>query len=67
MMKVNGFAKAEEQVRPVIENERPCSHRITVIAAGQQFDKKDGKMLPVEASSWAKDIIQEDELQAATE
>jgi CheY-like chemotaxis protein len=40
---------------------------ITVIAAGQQFDQKDGKMLPVKPSSWVNDIIQEDELQAATE
>ena len=40
---------------------------ITVIAAGQQFDQKDGKMLPVRPSSWVNDIIQEDELQAATE
>ena len=40
---------------------------ITVLAAGQQFSAKDGKMLPVDASLWVKDLIQLDELQAATE
>ena len=40
---------------------------ITVVAAGQQFDKKDGKMLPVDSNAWVKDLIQLDELQAAGE
>ena len=39
---------------------------ITVVAAGEQFDKKDGKMLPASPSSWVKDLIELDELQAAT-
>ena len=40
---------------------------ITVIAAGQQFDKKDGKMLPVNSNLWVKDLIEVDELQATME
>ncbi|MGA2555488.1 MAG: hypothetical protein ABSG04_04365, partial [Verrucomicrobiota bacterium] len=40
---------------------------ITVVAAGEQFDKKDGKMLPASPSAWVKDLIELDELQAATE
>ena len=40
---------------------------ITIVAAGQQFDRKDGKMLPVHSSAWVKDMIQMDEVQAANE
>jgi hypothetical protein len=40
---------------------------ITILAAGQQFAKKDGKMLPLDTSLWVKDLIQLDELQAAVE
>jgi hypothetical protein len=40
---------------------------ITVISAGQQFDKSDGKVLPASTSVWVKDMIELDELQAATE
>ena len=40
---------------------------VTVIAAGQQFDKKDGKMLAASPTLWVKDMIELDELQAATE
>ncbi|HXR08702.1 MAG TPA: response regulator [Candidatus Acidoferrum sp.] len=39
---------------------------ITVVAAGEQFDKKDGKMLPASPSAWVKDLVELDELQAAT-
>jgi hypothetical protein len=38
-----------------------------VISAGQQFDKKDGKVLPASPPLWVKDMIELDELQAATE
>jgi CheY-like chemotaxis protein len=40
---------------------------ITVISAGQQFDKKDGKPLAASPPLWVKDMIELDELQAATE
>jgi hypothetical protein len=40
---------------------------ITVIAAGQQFARKDGKMLPAKASEWVKDLIEVDELQSVME
>lgn len=40
---------------------------ITIIAAGQQFDPKEGKMLPVNAGSWVKEFIELDQLQASTE
>jgi DNA-binding response OmpR family regulator len=40
---------------------------ITIIAAGQQFARKDGKMLPVSPSLYVKDLIQLDELQAISE
>jgi hypothetical protein len=40
---------------------------ITVVAAGQQFAAKDGKMLPVDSNIWVKDLIQLDEVQAASE
>jgi hypothetical protein len=40
---------------------------ITVIAAGQQFAKKDGKMLSTETPMFTEDLIQLDELQAANE
>jgi hypothetical protein len=40
---------------------------ITIIGAGQQFDKKEGKMLPVSANSWVKEMIELDELQAASQ
>jgi hypothetical protein len=39
---------------------------ITVVAAGQRFDQKDGKMLPSTNTAWGKDLIELDELQAAT-
>jgi len=40
---------------------------ITIIAAGQQFARKDGKPLPVSTSSYVEDLIQLDELQAITD
>jgi hypothetical protein len=40
---------------------------ITIIAAGQQFARKDGKMLPVSADIWVNDFIQLDQLQAIIE
>jgi hypothetical protein len=40
---------------------------ITIIAAGEQFSRKEGKMLPVSPALWVKDLIQLDELQASTE
>jgi DNA-binding response OmpR family regulator len=40
---------------------------ITIIAAGEQFTRKDGKMLPGSPSLYVKDLIQLDELQAITE
>jgi hypothetical protein len=40
---------------------------ITVVAAGQQFDKKEGKPLAASPALWVKDLIELDELQAATE
>ncbi len=40
---------------------------ITVIAAGQQFDKKDGKVQAASPPLWVKDMIELDELQAVTE
>jgi hypothetical protein len=40
---------------------------ITVIAAGQQFDPKEGKTLAVSPPLWVKEMIELDELQAATE
>ena len=40
---------------------------ITVIAAGEQFTKKDGKMPSTSASLYVKDLIQLDELQAEME
>ena len=40
---------------------------ITVVAAGQQFDTKDGKALAASPTLWVKDMIELDELQAATE
>ena len=39
----------------------------TIIGAGQQFTRKDGNMLPTSSGLCAKDLIQLDELQAATE
>jgi CheY-like chemotaxis protein len=39
---------------------------ITIIAAGEQFDRKDGKILPRSANSWVKELIELDELDAAT-
>jgi hypothetical protein len=44
-----------------------CENGITVVAAGQQFDTKDGKALAASPSRWVKDMIELDELQAATE
>jgi hypothetical protein len=40
---------------------------ITVVAAGQQFDRKDGKVLAASPPSWVKDLIELDELQAISE
>ena len=40
---------------------------ITVIAAGQQFDPKEGKVLAVSPPLWVKDMIELDELQAVIE
>jgi hypothetical protein len=40
---------------------------ITVIAAGQQFARKEGKSLPVDSNVWVKDLIQLDEVQAVME
>ena len=40
---------------------------ITIVAAGQQFCKKEGKMLPVGTTAWVKELIELDELQAATD
>jgi hypothetical protein len=40
---------------------------INIITAGQEFDKKEGKMLPVNPDLWAKEIVQLDELQSAAE
>jgi DNA-binding response OmpR family regulator len=40
---------------------------ITIVAAGQQFNGKDGKRLSASASSWVKELIELDELDASTE
>jgi hypothetical protein len=40
---------------------------ITIVAAGQQFARIDGKMLPTKSNEWVKDLIQLDQLQAAGE
>ena len=40
---------------------------ITVVAAGQQFDPKDGKALAASPSYWVKEMIELDELQAMSE
>jgi hypothetical protein len=40
---------------------------ITVLSAGQQFSKKDGKMIPLDSTAWVKELIQIDELAAITE
>jgi len=40
---------------------------VTIITAGQQFTKQDGKMLPVSDNKWVKDFIELDELQAMLE
>jgi hypothetical protein len=40
---------------------------ITIIAAGEQFTRKDGKMLSASPSLYVKDLIQLDELQAINE
>jgi hypothetical protein len=40
---------------------------ITIVAAGQQFARKDGKMLPVDSNAWVKEMIQLDQVQAAGE
>lgn len=40
---------------------------ITIVTAGQQFTRKDGKMLPVHGDEWVKELIQLDEVQAADE
>jgi DNA-binding response OmpR family regulator len=40
---------------------------VTVVAAGQQFTRKDGKTLPLASSLYVKDLIELDEIQAAAE
>ena len=40
---------------------------ITVVAPGQQFDTKEGKAFVAPPTMWVKDMIELDELQAATE
>ena len=40
---------------------------VTVLAAGQQFDKKDGKPFAASPTFWVKDMIELDELQAVSE
>jgi hypothetical protein len=40
---------------------------VTLIEAGQQYTKKDGKMLAASPPEWVKDLIQLDELQAVTD
>lgn len=40
---------------------------ITIIPAGQQFTREEGKMFPIFAPLWVKDMIELDELQAITE
>jgi hypothetical protein len=40
---------------------------ITTIAAGQQFTKQDGKLLPLSRTSYDKDLVQLDKLQGATD
>jgi CheY-like chemotaxis protein len=40
---------------------------ITIVAAGEQFERKDGKMLPASPSSWVKELIELDDLEASTE
>ena len=40
---------------------------ITVVAAGQQFDKKEGKAFVAPPTLWVKDMIELDELEAATQ
>jgi len=40
---------------------------ITVVAAGQQFDQKEGKAFVAPPTLWVKEMIELDELQAATE
>jgi len=40
---------------------------VTIIAAGQQFSRKDGKMIPLSTNLWVKDLIQLDELHAAAD
>jgi hypothetical protein len=39
----------------------------TIIAAGQQFSRQNGKMLPLSGASYVKDLVQLDELQASTD
>ena len=40
---------------------------VTIIEPGQQYTRKDGKMLAASPSEWVKDLVQLDELQAATD
>ena len=40
---------------------------ITVVAAGQQFDPRDGQALAASPSDWVKEMIELDELQAMSE
>jgi DNA-binding response OmpR family regulator len=40
---------------------------ITIITAGEQFDKKAGKMPAASSSLWVKDMVELDELQASSE
>jgi DNA-binding response OmpR family regulator len=40
---------------------------ITTIAAGQQFTRQDGKLLPLSRTAYDKDLVQLEELQGATD
>lgn len=40
---------------------------VTILAAGEQFNRKEGKMPAASPNLWVKDLIQMDELQASTE
>ncbi len=40
---------------------------ITVVAAGEQFSKKDGKTLPLDSGVWVKELMQMDELDAVVD
>jgi hypothetical protein len=44
-----------------------CEDGVTIIGPGEQFARKEGKMLSAHTSSWVKDMIELDEIQAAGE